>query len=336
MVQGLRAAKALVSAVVLAWLAGCGGGGGAGGGSAAAPSGGAPSSNSGAGAPVHRLFVSDFAQGKVAMFSAATPTGASFAAQPLLSLPMPRALAYDGGRDLLYVASGSGIEVHPDARTLAAGAAPGRRIELPAEVLWINDLQLDAANDVLYVAVSRQYDGQVLEVRDASTWSGAVAPVRAITVNDGADRLAIDLSRDLMYVGNGVIGVHVFTGFAAASGVVWPARTLLGVQPIGGLALDVARDRLYVATGGSGLDPGGLAIVGTASTATPVATATLALPGLAAVTLDAANDRLYVGGYDKAYVLEAASGLGAASPLPDPAVLATPNASAIAGFAVVP
>jgi hypothetical protein len=121
--------------------------------------------------------------------------------------------------------------------------------------------------------------------------------------------------------------VHVFPNIDAASGTVFAARHMLLATGVAGVAIDPGRDRLYAA------DPfGGVTIVNGASTASPVTIGTVAVPNARVVAVDAAQDRLYVGAYDKAYVLDHASSLAAGTLVPAAALVGAPGTS-VGGFA---
>jgi len=122
--------------------------------------------------------------------------------------------------------------------------------------------------------------------------------------------------------------VHVYTNVDTASGALTPARVVSGVVSASGLAVDTARDRLYVADVSAGIR-----FVGSASASSTTTAGTVPIPNAHFATVDAANDRLYVGAYDKAYILDGASALVDGT-LPKAAVGAlAPAGSSIMGFA---
>ncbi|MBK6006777.1 hypothetical protein JJB11_11810 [Ramlibacter ginsenosidimutans] len=331
--------RATLAFALLWMLVGCGGGGSGGtsavGTSSSQTADPGPSQNAVNTPPASpaqvqmQLFVTDIGQGTLTALPAWTSnSGSSLSAQKNLAISNLRdPLAYDSSHDLLYAMSAASVLVYAQASALTETATPARTITLPSDWLWGNAMVLDGAHDTLYVAGSRRYDDQVLVVPQASGASGPVVPARVLTINDGAHGIALDPGRATLYVIGSTTGVHVFPNIDSASGTVFAARHLLLPIAVTGIAIDPGRDRLYAA------DPsGGVTIVNGASAASPVTVGTVALPNARVVAVDAAQDRLYVGAYDKAYVLGHASTLAAGTSVPGAALVGA-SGSSVGGFA---
>jgi hypothetical protein len=333
--------RATLAFALLWMLVGCGGGGSSSGGTSAVGTSSSQTADPGPGqtavntqpaSPAHvqmQLFVTDSGQGKLGALPAWTSiSGFSLSAQRSLTISNLRdPLAYDSGHDLLYAMSAATVLVYAHASAITETATPARTITLPPDWLWGNAMVLDGAHDTLYVAGSRSYDDQVLVVPQASGASGPVVPSRVLTITDGAHGIALDPGRATLYVIGATNGVHVFPNIDAASGTVFAARHMLLATAVTGIAIDASRDRLYAA------DPfGGVTIVNGASTASAVSIGTVVLPNARVAAVDAAQDRLYVGAYDKAYVLDHASSLVAGTSAPGVALAGGPGTS-VGGFA---
>src|SRR5207247_649112 len=148
--------------------------------------------------------------------------------------------------------------------------------------------------------------------------------------------LALDTTRDYLYVGNGT-SILVFHSASVANGALSTNATIGPSGNTGSMFLDVANDRLYVghvvinvmvfspASRASGMStprhvaPGsggnGIMVFSTASTADgaipPAKTLTITpAPGILKVVVDAVNDRLYaVGSTGHIYLVENVSTL---------------------------
>jgi len=192
------------------------------------------------------------------------------------------------------------------------------------------NVYLDKASDTLYVGGNSTYSGSIAVISKASTLNGVVTPDRVLNFPSGVNHFAIDTTRDVLYVVNSLQGVHVFRNFSASTGGFGDVHIGEGGS---GLALDQARNRLYVANVFNGVQ-----VIDNASTAAGGAAAgylNFATGGgfsnTQFVSYDPSYDRLYIGAYTKAYVLNSASSLRAGSLL----VAATtgPAGSSLAGFA---
>ncbi|NML46668.1 hypothetical protein HHL11_23180 [Ramlibacter sp. G-1-2-2] len=336
----MRCVQAALLCAGLGLLASCGGGGGGGstdaggGGSTTSTGGETPVPSGGSSADTHQLFVSDRNHSKIAMLASANPpAGTTLATQGMLDVPgMVDTLAYDSGRNVLYAVTftsvtSSSVVVYADASKLANGATPSRTITLPADVLLPQGVVVDAAHDTVYVAVSRQYDRQVLVYANASTASGAAPVARTMTFSGAINSFDIDFQRNLMYVVSSGYGVLVFKDVNTANGTITPSGSLLAGVMTSAVTIDAQRDRLYAADVFAGVH-----IVGGASLASPTNAGTIAIPYARVIAVDSANDRLYVGAYETAYLLQSASTLSASSSAPAAAVNAG-TGSSIGGFA---
>jgi hypothetical protein len=323
--------RATLAFAMLWSLVGCGGGGGSsssGSGSGSSAVGSLSGQTAGPAQVQMQWFVSDVGHGALAALPAGTSSsGPSVPAQVILAISSLRdPLAYDSSHDQLYAMAAATVLVYDRASAITATAQPARTITLPSDWLSGDAMVLDAAHDTLYVAGSRRYDSQVLVVPQASGASGPVVPSRVLTITDGARAIALDSGRATLYVIGATTGVHVFPNIDTASGTFSATRHMLLSTTVSGVAIDPGRDRLYAA------DPfGGVTIVNDASTASPVTVGVVALLKARVVAFDAAQDRLYVGAYENAYVLDHASSLVAGTSVPAAALVGTTGTS-VGGF----
>jgi hypothetical protein len=163
----------------------------------------------------------------------------------------------------------------------------------------IGSLALDPALDYLYVG-----NGTSIRVfYMASRANGDVTPVRAISGIGNTGSLFLDTTNNRLYVGDDVFGVRVFNNASTISGATANARVITGLGTIHGVAVDAGNDILYVSNTTSGAS--NQINLFTASTATDPATPIKTItPTVSAVnlhvggiSLDIANDRLYVAGF---------------------------------------
>jgi len=158
-----------------------------------------------------------------------------------------------------------------------------------------NELALDPTKALLYY----RNPSAILVFSNATKVTGNTAPTRTLTsaALGGGRGIAIDTTRDLLYVLEGDNSVLVFANASTANGAVTPLHTISGAafSNAGGIAIDTTNDRLYVA------DLGNVLVFNNASTANGAiaATRTITISGatLAAfgVAVDVTSDILYIG-----------------------------------------
>lgn len=328
-----RAASAAVAACALAALAACGGGGGGssdngtGSGSSGGTGGssggtGGVSGGSGGSSSPYVLFATDLA-GDLAAFTTLSPAaGTTVTGHLVETLPdTGNALAYDAGHDELYVPSNtvvpgisqtSTLEVFAHASSMTAGAAPSRRVVLP-DVFGVDAIVLDTLHDRLWVSGADTNSQGTIAVYDhASSMTGSATASRMLHV--GGTSFALDAGRDILYVpAEG--GLAVFANASTLNGGVSVDHGIGGRAWNGDLALDASRDTLYsIDTDTATLYvTRGVSTLATA-TSTSIIPTTITLPAgaqLYSVAVDAAHDRLYVGGQNAAYVIDNVSTLPA-------------------------
>jgi hypothetical protein len=267
--------------------------------------------------------------GVVGAFPVLDPQPGSSVTGKAISVPLlGQDLAYVAATDELYAASGLNIVVLPRASTASGSVAPSRTITISPSVGLVSSISLflDKANDILFVGGERTYDGVILAINHASTANGTVTPDRTMILGSGVSSFTVDTSRSLLYVVNSLAGVHVYQNAYAATGAITPSYTMNSVTG-SGLALDASRDRLYVADTSRGIH-----IVSQASSSTSYSDlGAIAVANARIITLDQPNDRLYVGAYNNAYVLDNVSALSAGATVPGASITAA--GSSIAGFA---
>ena len=288
------------------------------------------------------LFMLDFANGEISTFRQPNPesgkvlVGTSFQLHSALG----RNLAYDASNDRLFVpAWGGKVFVVDQASTVSGSVTPSRTIEVAGLSLnSVDALFYDKANDILYASGTRTYDDVIAVFNNASNRNGSVTPDRVLTFGQHFRYFTIDTTRQIGYVA-GDFGILTVTNMATVNGTVTAARSFSGAPGSGeiyfipsAIAIDPARDRLYVAVNGY---DGGLHAFDNASTLSGnfLSNTFVQSRNNQFITFDAANDRLYVGAYTDAYVINSASTL-TTGPLPASAQKLTGGTGmSIGGFA---
>jgi DNA-binding beta-propeller fold protein YncE len=242
-------ATIVVIAGILTLIASGGGGGGGGGLVTTTPSGSV-------------LYVVANLSNAVLSYNNANTVSGSTAPDRTLSgasttLNDPRAVAIDMPRNQLYVAntSSNSILVFNTARTVNGDAVPDRTITNTAPTLLSlpTSIYLDVANDRLYIASSG--NDAILIYDNASTVSGDIAPDRelvgAATTISGPTGVALDATRDRLYVTNINNQILVFANAGSTNGNIAPVGTISGASTTlnnpGALYVDPVEDRLYIA-----------------------------------------------------------------------------------------
>lgn len=259
------------------------------------------------------IFIGDSGNQKMAAIDTLTPTPGALAATVFTNDESSWFdAAFDSSRNELYVAAFTKINVYANASKLG-GAIVASRTIIPA-INGYNSLKrvvLDKANDRLYISFKAPFSGGLAVFEQASKLNGTVAPSRIISGNISQDNLTLDLKRNLLYTswtGTSPAEVYVFEHIDTFNGEAAIARRISIPNFVNRLSIDSGRDRLYMVAG-----TGAAIILDGASTAagSPAVT-TLSLPTVgnaSAVTIDAANDRLYLGFDAQAFVLNDASKL---------------------------
>lgn len=280
---------------------------------------------SGAGAT---LFVADRANAAVAVFSTLSPTpGTTLSGRVLSGLTnFEGGIAYDSGRDALYAVTGTSISVYAQASTLSGHAVPARTIVPTGTSITVGiAVVYDKTHDRLYFGGAEPSNGIVLVFEAASTLNGSVAPSRIVRVGS-LNAFTVDTQRSILYVGGATIGVDIYDNFDTLSGLVLPSRRINGVSALG-IAVDASRDLLYTSDVFSGVG-----VFSNASSPTLVSNlALIQISSAYSLAVDPSHDRLYVGAYDKGYVIDNVSTFhGNATAAA--AVVSSPT-SVISGFA---
>jgi hypothetical protein len=318
-------------------LAACGGGsGGATGTKVDAGTG--QGSVAGAGHTV--LFVADSGNHVLAGVDTLTPSpGTKLAANVLSSALGWNGIAYDSANDRLYANVDDGdcknprIAVFERASTLGATSTPAYTV-VPAydrSLACQVSMFYDKLHDRMYIGVS----GDLAVFDHFSTLRGAVKPSRTASSLAGfeAFNFTVDVKRNLLYTHdthNVDREINVFEqadqlgspGFAPNPKKIYldvSMDTFLSVQA---LAIDQERDILYAAGRTAGSSNAQIMIVRAASsqlqtdvdsstkrTALSMIALPQALTGLdrQGVAVDVANDRLYAGAANTAYIVNAVS-----------------------------
>lgn len=214
-----------------------------------------------------------------------------------------RGLAIDLARDQIYIANsgGNAITIYANARSANGNTAPSRTIVGAATTLNApSGLYFDVAGDRLYIANTGANTVAVYD--NAGSADGNVAPTRSLTspgTLTAPSRLAVDTTRNLLYVVNGDGRILVYDAAVTVSGAVAPGRVWSDSELTGasGIYVDPVGDRAYVSNAGSNR----ILIFDGASTATGAVTPSRALVGVGTnlnqprdLFVDIGNDRLYV------------------------------------------
>jgi hypothetical protein len=169
-------------------------------------------------------------------------------------------VAYDGQRDILYMASGKmtetygyGVLVFKNASTLSGNTNYSTRIRVPNETQFFG-VEIDPVADRLYVS---GYQGvYVLDL--ASSLSGQVTPVAKLVVEDpttaNAGAITLDPINDRLYIGGDYTSrLYVFDNARMITSaslpthtVSWPVFNNAGFRGPPAIAVDGCRDRLYL------------------------------------------------------------------------------------------
>ena len=284
------------------------------------------------------IFIGDKGNQKMAALDTLTPAPGALAAKVFATDESSWFnAAFDNTRNELYVAAFTQINVYANASKLDGTITAARTI-IPA-ISGYNSLKrviLDKANDRLYIGFKAPFSGGLAVFEQASKLNGTVAPSRIISGNIALDSLTLDLKRNLLYTSANdttLAEVYVFEHIDTFNGEAAIARRISMPNVVYRLSIDSSRDRLYMVTGTGGA----MILDGASKAAGKTAVTALSLPtsGFAsAVTIDAANDRLYLGFGQQAFVLNDASKLTNSSGAAQAVAIMGPPNTAISYFAV--
>ncbi len=328
----MRLNSSLFSLCLLA-LAACGGGGSSSSGGSSANTTTPPPALSG-----NMIFIGDKLSYSMAAVDTLTPQPGNVTAKLFTTGTQIWDAAFDGNHDELYVAASSQVDVYSGASKLDGTIKPTRTI-VPVinGLLFVQRVFLDKANDRLYLGVKAAFNGSVAVFEQASKLSGSVAPSRIISGQILGSNFTLDLKRNLLYTSwccSSPQEILVFEHIDTAKGETPIARRISIRDSVSSLAMDSSRDRLYI----TGAGPGRINILDGASTASgsaPVTSLSLPTPKSGfAITIDAANDRLYAGFGSQAFVLNDASKLSDGSATAQAAAIVGPANTLISYFAV--
>lgn len=267
------------------------------------------------------LFIADTGNRVIARVNTLTPIAGDSVTAGVLSSSenYSMGIAYDVTRDRLYASTGTQFAVFDNASSLKGNVTPGRLITPLAEGggLFYN-LQLDKGNDRLYAAYTRARGVNLAVFDNASNLTGNAPATRTLT--GITDAYAIDTTRNILYtirLNNGMASIQAVPNINSLAGAlpnVAPQIVPMAGSDVHAIAIDATRDRMYLALRGAGLG-----IINNASTvlragATPgsASAALVSLPVDAtrgAVSVDAANDRVYFSQDNAFYVFRNASTL---------------------------
>lgn len=189
---------------------------------------------------------------------AASDSGALAPKRRFATSGFPRGVAYDAGRDVLYVTNSQGnvasLEIFDNPRALHGGTPVASRRVTGFGGAY--GLFLDAANDRVYMVET----GGTLRVcifDNASTVDGSlsVVPFREVRAGLDAPRgVTVDRLRDILYVTNDTGSVAVFANAStthlppSATAILGGDQTLLDFD-LDGITVDPVLDEIYVSVG---------------------------------------------------------------------------------------
>ena len=276
-----------------------------------------------------KLFVADGGNWAIGSMINSNPTAGTFAIDRILMGPntglgtcctpsvtnLP-SIALDAAGDRLYVSTQTFVRVWERAGQ-AEGDQPPSRSFIANDNANFLAMALDTANNRLY---SADGNGTVRVYNNAMALSGNVNPTRMITPDLGtpassfAFSIAVDLSRNLLYVGvrqpDGRIIVFNNQSTLDTTGgpAVAPSKTLTFTGGAGSFYLDTMNNRLYVA------QPSGMVLVfdsaSTLVSGAQTANRSFQLGALASqkyIFVDVANNRLYGVGENTVFIIPNAS-----------------------------
>lgn len=191
----------------------------------------------------------------------------------------------------------------------------------------------DAVHDLLYVATTppetfTDNSAQIRVFAHASTLAAGATPARSISLENsrGVQGMAADGASDTLWVfRRDFVFTPVDDAIIRRVGSASTATTSLDfVMTLGHWAefatYDPSRDIVYIADGAGG----GVGLMVNASTATPGFIGLVLLPAApSSLSVDSANDRLYVSAGGSIYMFEHASQLTPRSPVPAPTIVGT-------------
>jgi hypothetical protein len=224
-------------------------------------------------------------------------------------------LALDSPRDQLYVSSSNGVLVFNNAGTASGNVAPARVLGGLGTGLG-RHIQLNTNNaaGILYVSIPNS--GQILRLDGASTAGPLTAASQTLTISpfntltDTITDIALDVTRDVLYVGlsrNFVGSVGIISGISSQTTGTVPLNAEIGVSATTpSITIDGPRDLLYVANQAQ------VFVFSSAHTllagATPAKT--LQFPPVTTqyrLFIETTNDRLYASGMNRVAILNNAS-----------------------------
>ena len=286
------------------------------------------------------IFIGDRGNQKMAAIDTLTPAPGALAAKVFVTNEASWFdAAFDSTRNELYVAAFDYINVYANASKLDGTITASRTIT-PA-ISGYNSLKrvfLDKANDRLYIGFKAPFSGGLAVFEQASKLNGTVAPSRIISGNISIDRWTLDLKRNLLYTSatdTAVADVYVYEHIDTFKGEATIARRISVPKVVERLSIDSSRDRLYMVTSTS--TGGAMILDGASKAAGTSAVTTFSLPTqnyASAVTIDAANDRLYLGFSAQAFFINDASKLTSSTGAAQAVAIMGPPNTTISYFAV--
>jgi hypothetical protein len=234
----------------------------------------------------------------------------------------PDSAVHDAVFGSSYNSANQSIEIIDCVSKYATGVTASARVIKGAATgiltSYYNTVALDPANALIYY----HNPTSVLVFGDATHATGNIAPTRTITssaltaVQGG---IALDTTRNILYVGNGANTILVFTNASTANGATTPARTITasGMTSMYGIAIDTVNDRLYVANYANVQVLNNASIISGAVTPNrTITTAGIAMSNIG-VAIDTTNDLLYIGARDAGTIstVAASTANGATTPI---------------------
>jgi hypothetical protein len=238
----------------------------------------------------------------------------------------PDAVIHDVVFGHSYAGGQQSIEIVDCVSKVAQNSTPPARLIKGASAgivtSYYNQIALDPDRALVYY----RNPGGILVFSDATKAAGDLTPLRSITGTatglSGGGGIALDTTRDVLYVLNSGTSILQFANVSASNGNVGPAKIISGTATTltsnaSALAIDTTNDRLYVSNYTNVL----VFHNASAMAGNVIPTRTITLGGGATLTsfgvaVDVANDQLYIGSRNTGaiYAVRASTANGAVTP----------------------
>jgi hypothetical protein len=215
---------------------------------------------------------------------------------------------YDGSNDRLFVSAASGLWIFDNAKSMSGSVTATRKISI-AGLKQVGRFVYDRLRDRAYLLEMGFDELRFAILNNVSKRSGPVIADRMFKVDRSFNAFAIDATRSIGYFtsNDGVIVVPNIDGLSGDTLPTARSFSLGATATYRGIAVDAQRDRLYI--GDNGITAGVHIVANASSVVGRTSSQFVQTPLAWWVTLDAANDRLYVSDATQVTLLNRASQL---------------------------